>query len=274
MCDMMRQFMSEKKSLDILGIQPVAEAVNKLTTGAVDGAAAFLSRICLPAAEEFGLLLRDKVHHWRSANMVAVTQMAEAKLTLSGAGPEVYAHPRLLGTILDEGSWTSDSEVQEMWAGLLASSCTASGDDDSNLLFVNLLSRLTRLQARVMKYACEHLPKAVTQVGLIVPLERLTVSRAELVGITGEDDVQRLDRELDHLRSLELLAIHSGFPANSVDLTADITPTGLAIHMYVRCQGVRKPPPDYFGLKPSDASMSDGTAQAPSSDVPAWELQP
>jgi hypothetical protein len=47
------------KSLDILGIKPIADAVNTVTRDAVEGAAAFLSRICLPAAEEYGLLLPD-----------------------------------------------------------------------------------------------------------------------------------------------------------------------------------------------------------------------
>lgn len=47
--------------LDVLGIKPVAEAVNTVTKGTVEGASAFLSRICLPAAEEFGFLLQDKV---------------------------------------------------------------------------------------------------------------------------------------------------------------------------------------------------------------------
>jgi hypothetical protein len=42
--------MSDKQGLDIFGIQPTAEAVNKVTSAAVDGAGAFLSRICLPAA--------------------------------------------------------------------------------------------------------------------------------------------------------------------------------------------------------------------------------
>lgn len=38
-----------------------SQPLNTLAQGAVDGAGAFLGRICLPAAEEFGLLLRDKV---------------------------------------------------------------------------------------------------------------------------------------------------------------------------------------------------------------------
>ncbi len=51
----------EKSSVDLFRIKPLGEAAKIVTQAAVDGAGAFLGRICLPAAEEFGLLLRDKV---------------------------------------------------------------------------------------------------------------------------------------------------------------------------------------------------------------------
>src|SRR5262245_259672 len=138
--------MPDDKSLDVLGLKPISDAINKITSAAVDGANAFLSRICLPAAEEYGLYLRDKVHHWRTQNMLAVTQKAEATMVMAGLSDNVHAHPRLISTILDQGSWIEDAKVQEMWGGLLASSCTESGDDDSNLLFIDLLGSLTKLQ--------------------------------------------------------------------------------------------------------------------------------
>ena len=84
----------ESKSLDIFGIKPVAEAANKLTIAALEGAEAFLSRICLPAAEEFGLLFRDRVHAWRTKNITSITQQAEKildglkDLIPSSRGPE------------------------------------------------------------------------------------------------------------------------------------------------------------------------------------------
>ena len=62
------------KSLDVFGIKPVADSINTVTKGAVDGAGAFFGRICLPAAEEFGLLLRDKVSAWRARNIVRIAE--------------------------------------------------------------------------------------------------------------------------------------------------------------------------------------------------------
>jgi hypothetical protein len=63
---------NESKSLDVLGVRPVEEAISHATKAAIDGASAFLARICLPAAEEFGLLLQDKVRAWRVRNAVLV----------------------------------------------------------------------------------------------------------------------------------------------------------------------------------------------------------
>lgn len=236
----------ESKSLDVLGIKPVAESINKVTTATVDGAAAFLSRICLPAAEEFGLLLRDRVRAWRASNIAAITKRAQEKLDQEGAGDDVHAHPRLVSNILEEGSWNDDSVVQDLWGGLLSSSCTEEGDDDSNLIFVALLSDLTKLQVRVLKHVCENASKVVSDNSLIHG-DKLTLPLETLIEITGESDIHRLDRELDHLRELGL--IEGGFSMFAVSKDAIATPTGLALHMYVRCQGSRKSPTDYFGLQ-------------------------
>jgi hypothetical protein len=46
------------------------------------------------------------------------------------------AHPRVLHEIIENASWVDDEEVQAMWAGLLASSCTEDGKDDKNLIYI------------------------------------------------------------------------------------------------------------------------------------------
>ena len=61
--------MEEEKSLDLMGIKPVAKAVEKATDKTVDGLGSFFGAICMPAAEEFGLLLKDKVAAYRQRNL-------------------------------------------------------------------------------------------------------------------------------------------------------------------------------------------------------------
>ena len=77
------------KSLDLLGAKPVAAAIEHVSRTTVDGASNFLGRICMPAAEEFGLLLQDKVRGWRANNTAKVLQAAEEKVNRLRAGQVV-----------------------------------------------------------------------------------------------------------------------------------------------------------------------------------------
>mgnify|MGYP001567113383 FL=1 len=234
------------KSLDVLGIRPVAEAFSHATKAAIDGASSFLGRICLPAAEEFGQLLQDKVRSWRAKNAVAIVCEAQARFHKHMVSADAHAHPRLVAAVLEHGAWSDDKTAQEMWAGLLASSCSKDGRDESNLIFINLLAQLTGVQVRVLNYGCEKVEKEVIAHGLIVPKQSLFLDVPTLQMIAGTADIPRLDRELDNLRGLEL--IHHGFLPQSA--TVDITPSALALNLYVRCQGFTGSPADYFKLIP------------------------
>lgn len=239
---------------DVLGIAPYGEAVNTLAKGAVEGASAFLKRICLPAAEEFGYLARDRVHAWRINNTARMLQKAEDKL---GAGPASgkHAHPRLVCKAIHQSSWVDDDQVQDMWAGLLTSSCVEDGRDESNLIFMDLLSQLTSLEACVLDHSCNAATKKISLSGLVVA-EGPQCSADQLLNRCSISDINRLDRELDHLRSLDL--IHTGIPVDSVERLVDLTPTPLALYMYVRCQGSSLSPIDYFGLAlPDDPPVKD-----------------
>jgi hypothetical protein len=238
----------DTKSLDLLGVRPLARAADRVTESSLAGASAFLSKICLPAAEEFGLLLRDRVSHWRAKNAAAI--VARAEMIVDRSLPDLEAHPRLVSEIIERGSWTDDEVVQKLWAGLLASSCTVGGGDDSNILFTSILEQLTSVQVRILLHACESSPKYVTKAGLPLagdfqmPLE-------ELMRVSGVTDIHRLDRELDHLRSMELIGgplTGGGFSPDST--TADVSVTALALHLYVRAQGFRGSPVEYWTLKP------------------------
>ena len=192
-----------KKSLDILGIQPIAEAIRIVTQGAVDGAAAFFGRICLPAAEEFGLFLRDRVAQWRTRNLVNVARKAETVLAQHGGIEGRHVHPRVISGILDQSSWVEEDDIQQMWAGLLAASCTADGRDDSNLVFMSLLGQITTAQVRLLNHVCLTAEKKLSLDGLLYA-EDVELSPNQLSEIWNDPDLHRVDRELDHLRMLGL----------------------------------------------------------------------
>lgn len=235
---------------DLVGIRPYGEAVKILVQGVVDSAAAFLGRICLPASEEFGLLLKDKISAWRAKNAVAIVQRTEALLIETGGIGTRHAHPRLVLAAIEHGSWADESDVQDMWAGLLASSCTTTGKDQTNLLFMNTLSQITTAQARIVNYSCENATKTITKAGLIwrdTFFEKVT----KLMEISGIGNIHQLDRELDYLRRLDL--IEFGIEADNVvpaeRLQACISPSAFALHLYVKCQGSLQSPVEYFNVE-------------------------
>lgn len=286
----------EKKSIDVFGVQPIAEAIRTVTKGAVDGAAAFFGRICLPAADEFGLLLRDRVAHWRTLNLVNIAQKTEAILEKQGDKENCHVHPRVIAGILDHGSWHDSDDIQQMWSGLLASSCTSDGRDESSLIFISLLGQITTAQTRLLNHICLAADKKLTLDGLMYA-EEVMMSPDKLVRIWNDADLHRIDRELDHLRMIGL--IHGGFaftteetvesmrqlkelqlltekikrkrelsakrvatPKESKEpqeatvevppLRAKVKPTALGLHLFVRCQGHRGSPAEFFGLSGPD----------------------
>jgi hypothetical protein len=232
------------RSSDLLGVKGVADSVKILTEGMVKGAGAFLSRICLPAAKEYGLLLQDHVKEMRRQNAVRILNRAEEKLKLEQGEKEVAAQPRIVAEIIEKGTWIEDSEVQDLWAGLLSSSCSEDGDDDSNLIFLNILGQLTKSEAKILKYLCGH-----SDVQWYAPMAFLILDsacdpeaylRVAEYGPIGEVEAfHRLEFEFHHLNSLDLVV---GGPNQSVYLKV----TSLALSLYVRCMGSRQLPYEYF----------------------------
>lgn len=251
----------DSKSKDILGIAPFGKALQVLAEGAVDGARAFLSRICLRAADEFGSLLRDKISFWRAKNMLGIIAACQSRPELAGAFAGKQVHPRLLMNILDAGSWCDDERMQGMWAGLIASSCSGDGKDEGNLIFISLLSQLTSAQAKLLEFACKE--SAKVERGGLVSAQPLDVEIKKLAAISGLTDIVRLDLELDHLRFLELIDMDGGIDARTDASYANVTPSGIALNMYVRCQGCNDPPSRFYEIAECRGKVPPAQATPP-----------
>jgi hypothetical protein len=251
--------MNDEKSqnVDLLGIQPIADSINIVTKTASE----FLNIICRPAAEEFGFLLQDRVRYWRIKNFSNITIKAERILRSQNDEIDLSASPRIVYNILENGSWIDDAGIQKMWGGLLASACTREGKDESNLIFINLLSQLTHSEVKILNYICKNANKRQTKNGLVFA-QNFKLDLEILKQITGLVDIHLLDRELDHLRSFDLITLYSGFIIEDEDNKSsetsediklsetpediEITPTSLALNMYVRCNGSLQTPVEYF----------------------------
>lgn len=242
---------------DIFGLGGFGDSLRIATQGFVDGAGAFLGKVCLPAAEELGLALRDRVSSWRAKNAYKMLSTAN-DLYIANGMPAGDVNPRLIYQAIEQGSWIDDEIIQGMWAGLLCSAVTEDSSDE-NLLFLNLLSQLSGLQVRVLRQSVIKAQKYTGLHGLVaVRRFELTIDQIQKIAISA--DIQRIDRELDHLREIGLIG--GGIDAQSG--TVDITPTSLAIHLYVRAQGVKYSPSLFFNLQPMPSP--NPVAEEPSAD--------
>jgi hypothetical protein len=233
---------NDDRSVDLLGAKPLAEAVSTAVKATIDGAGAFLGRICLPAAEEFGLLLRDQVGAWRQRNALAILAKAEAKLQKLPPAQSRTTHPRLVDLVLRDGSWSDEDQMQERWAGLLATGCTERGYNDENLILARYLAQITPAQARLIDCAVRHAHSSEARPGY-QSLGKVYLTADKLHGAIGPHTHRELIIMLDHLAGLGLLA----FPTRArEDGVAELALTAMAEQLFVRCQGFDGEPDSYF----------------------------
>ena len=239
--------MIENKGLDLFGIKPIASAIDSTVKKSLEGIEGFLSLTCKPALGEIGQMAQDTVRYWRLNNTLKMLEKAKGKLDFQNDRFELKSHPRIGLSIIENSSLIDNEFVLELWSGLFASSCTLDGQDDENLLFVDILKSLTTAQAKIIQYAVENSRKVLYPNGLVTADAKLKVHAEDLKRITGVDNIHRIDRELDSLRNMGLIpSLLGGFDVSGPELVANICPTYLALSLYIRCQGSSLDPDIYW----------------------------
>jgi PilZ domain len=201
-------------------------------------ALAFLKRVCPPATEEARLLFYNRLSNIRVANGVEIALKAERLLVNEPNAEGLLAHPELVIRILEDGSWVDVDWIQQLWAGLLATSCTEEGQDESNLVFINLLSTFAPIHARILSAACAKATQVMA--GDANSPYLLACSAEEMARLTGASNLTKIYRsiaELSDLGLLEKMAKHSSYAVSGVTRTK---PTDLGMQMYARCNGKRE----------------------------------
>ena len=216
----------------------------------VAGALAFLQRISPAAAGEAGRLLREGLSNFRVASALEIALNAERMLAFAPNADRLRAPSSIVLRILEDGSWADAESTQHMWAGLLTTSCSMSGRDESNLAFVNLLCQLTSSHVRILSVACTKATK------FLAGLERIssrpiTLSAKQMSEITGSRDLIRIQRDLEYLSDLGLLTTRSQATSFTPIEGTEIAPTSLGLQLFARCSGHRGAAHDFYGVSTS-----------------------
>jgi hypothetical protein len=202
-------------------------------------ALAFLKRVCPPASEEAGILFYNQLSNIRVANAVEIALKAERLLINEPNAAGLLAHPDLIIRILEDGSWVDVDWIQQLWAGLLATSCTEEGQDESNLVFINLLSLFAPIHARILSAACAKATQVMSGKGASSPY-LLACSAEEMARMTGASNLTKIYRSIAELSELGLLEKSARPSTYSVSGATRTKPTDLGLQMYARCNGKRE----------------------------------
>ena len=136
-----------------------------------------------------------------------------------------------------------------VWAGLLASACSADGTDEASRSFVEILRQLTPMDLRLFSEACIRSAKYLTDAGAFA-CRRISCTTEDVLRISGYRDLLRMARSLERLSEFGLLEERfktSMFvPVDGIN----ITPTHRGLEFFARCHGHRGEPESYFEATP------------------------
>ncbi|MBO9699940.1 MAG: DUF4393 domain-containing protein [Sporocytophaga sp.] len=249
---------------DIFGAAAYGEALKIVTEESIKGTFSFISKICSPAAEEFGLYFADNIRVWRLNNIIKIIEKSKGKLEFVDNKLQLKAHPRVVMDIIDKGSWQENTELQDMWAGLLASSCQKESENDDNIIYTTILNQLTSTEVKILNYFTVNSAKLATAEGIVKTKEGLIISAEEFSKIVGTDNFEKLNVGINHLKSLQLIetgfGLASGFFKDgdkSQGLKVGLKLSPLAIILYVKCQGYNGLARDFFSLAYDPTSTDD-----------------
>jgi hypothetical protein len=197
----------------------------------------FLCRICQSEAREAILLLGGQLDSDHTETLISIALSAENRLASEPDADRMRAHPKLVASILKEGSWSLDEAVTQLWTGLLVSSCSVDAPDDSNQVLVHLLIHVTTNQAKIFICGCERALDSEPGENSASPSVVLNVE--EMVTLTGEHDLTRIATDVAYLFYLGLIQelFHSSFYRDIESF--DITPTSLGLELFKHCHGDR-----------------------------------
>jgi hypothetical protein len=198
----------------------------------------FLRRICPPAAEAIRQMLYERIGNKRAASAVEIAFKAEELLAQKGNTEGMLAHPEIVMRIIEDGSWSEVDWIQKLWAGLLVTSCTGNGQDKSNLVFIELLEKLTPIHLRILSAACKKGDAAISA-GESATTLALYCTAEELIEATGSKSLLKIQQTIGHLSTFGLLAESGKSSYVPIAEKTKTTPTILGLRMHARCQGRR-----------------------------------
>lgn len=196
----------------------------------------FVYRLCPSRAKEPIHVLTGELDEARTKSMLEIALTAEKMLSEGPHAEKMHAHPHIVAGVLRDGSWEHDELTQRLWAGMLVSSCSEEGKDESNKEFVELLVQVSPAQAHILVEGCRRASEQ-TPGNHKASKWQIILTPEEMIQTTGMYDLYRNATDVNYLH-------HYGLVENTFDFTTytpkksfDITPTSLGMKLFEVCRG-------------------------------------
>jgi hypothetical protein len=195
----------------------------------------FLHRLCSTNAEEAVVVIGGELNALRTGIAFDIAFRAEKMLAEEPVSGRLRAPGHVVASILRNGSWENDELIERMWAGMLVSSGTLTGSDQSSLELVDLMTRVTPIQAKIFQAGCRKALETM-QAGEAVPRQPIIVTPEEIVEITDMHDLSRVAMNVAYLFNHGLFKEVFDFTSYLPTESFNITPTKLGLELYRRCR--------------------------------------
>ena len=210
-------------------------------------AISFLAQICPQGAEDIGQLLRGRLSNHKVAVVIEIVLQAHSLVAQQVAAEGLHAETSQVVRILEDGCCTEEGWLKHFWGGLLATSCTTNGTDESSRVLVGLFSQLTTFPIRLLVVICTRATKVLGEASLVIA-KPLPCKVDELTVTTGSRG-QQVERDLQRLCELGLLEKQGA--GSSAMLAANevlITPTSLGLQLFAHCNGQCGPLQQFYAV--------------------------
>ncbi|WP_299228915.1 Abi-alpha family protein [uncultured Psychroserpens sp.] len=161
----------------------------------IDLAKNFLDKLIIPAVEETGLLLKDKVTLWKFKNQVKMLNKAKSYCEKYNVNPKTISL-KLLCPLLDYSSLEEDEELQDKWA-ILLTNMVDSEQNIENHVFPYILSQISSNEFAFLEDVFDY--KIVRQTKLKEELKLFLESKPAILE-NIQKEVLKLDEKITKIK--------------------------------------------------------------------------
>lgn len=162
----------------------------------IDLAKDFLDKLIIPAVEETGLLLKDKVTLWKFKNQVRILNKAKDYCEKNNISPKTISL-KLLCPLLDNASLEEEEELQDKWA-ILLSNLVDSDQNIENHVFPYILGQISTNEFLFLEKVYNDKRERVKK--LNQELETFKKEKPELER-TRQQEVDLIDQEIEKIKA-------------------------------------------------------------------------